>query len=182
VGDAKSISSGDPCSDVFEKREVRTLPNLRRDDLWNRLWDWWSQRGFQLSKTGSYRFHGSSFHSNIGLRREFDLALSEDSAGTTVDLNVNAKITDEGMVLGAVSAVVFWPAAVVGGALSYTEYESDAANLMRAFWQYLDSHSTPGTATARRVPVAAKPCEGCGSAMLPEWKVCPHCGRPRTTR
>lgn len=162
---------------VFEKREIHTVANMRRDDLWKSAWDWWASHGFRLAKTGPYRFHGSSFHSNIGLRREFDLALSEESEGSVVDLNISASITDEGLVLGAVAAVAFLPVALVGGALSYTQYETDAANLMMAFWQYVDSLSAP--VKARRAPAGAVRCEGCGSAMLPDWKVCPYCGRPR---
>ncbi len=162
---------------MFEKHEVHVVSNVRRDDLWSQVWDWWARQGFRLAKTGPYRFHGSSFSSSIGLRREFDLALSEEPSGTVIDLNISAKITDEGLVLGAVAAVAFLPVAVVGGALSYTQYETDASNLTMAFWQYVDSLSSPRT--ARRVPTVPPPCEGCGAAMPPDWKSCPYCGRPR---
>ena len=162
---------------MFEKRDVRSVAGVTRDALWSQVWDWWSRQGFHLSKTGPYRFHGSSFYSNIGLRREFDLVLTEDAGGCTLDLNFSARVTDEGVVLGAVSAVVFWPVAVVGGALSYTQYETDAQNLTMAFWQYVGSLTSSGSRTA--VPSAPPPCAGCGAAMLPDWKICPYCGRPR---
>jgi hypothetical protein len=162
---------------MFERHEVHVVPNGRRDDLWRQVWDWWARQGFRLSKTGPYRFHGSSFQSNIGLRREFDLALSEEQNGTVIDLSISAKLTDEGLVLGAVAAVAFLPVAVVGGALSYTQYETDAVNLTKGFWQYVDSLSRP--VTARRVPASPQSCAGCGATMSPDWKVCPYCGRPR---
>ena len=62
---------------MFEKRDVRSFPGLRRDDVWAKSWDWWGRQGFHLAKTGPYRFHGSSFYSRIGLRREFDLIVDE---------------------------------------------------------------------------------------------------------
>ena len=164
---------------MFEKREVRSVAGVSRDALWPQVWDWWARQGFHLSTTGPYRFHGASFYSNIALRREFDLVLSEDGGNCTLDLNITARITDEGIVLGAVSAVVFWPVAVVGGALSYTQYETDAQNLMMAFWQYVGSLTSPGQRTS--ASSAPPPCAGCGAAMLPDWKVCPYCGRSRST-
>ncbi|NIT56992.1 MAG: hypothetical protein GWN00_12380, partial [Aliifodinibius sp.] len=45
------------------------------------------------------------------------------------------------MIGGVAAAVLLWPAAVVGGALSYSEYESDAKALMGSFWGYVDSIS-----------------------------------------
>src|SRR2546426_437738 len=72
---------------MFEKREVRFFPGLRRDDAWRKAWDWWGRQGFQLTKTGPYRMHGSSFYSRIGLRREFDAILDDADGGTNVDLS-----------------------------------------------------------------------------------------------
>lgn len=163
---------------VFEKREVRTFPGGRRDSAWPRAWDWWSRQGFQLAQTGPYRFHGSSFYGRIGLRRELELVLDDVPGGLSVDLSFNARITDEGLVGGAVATVLFWPVAVVGGAVSYSEYETDARNLMNAFWQFIASDTgQPGAGPATLPP---PPCSGCGAALLPDWKVCPYCGRPRT--
>jgi len=157
---------------MFEKREVRHLAS-RRDEVWNRSWDWWSRQGFVLTQTGPYRFHGSSFYARIGLRREFDLILDEAKDGTSADLTFRAKITEEGLIGGAVAAIVFFPVAVVGGAISYIEYESDSRNVIAAFWQSISGTPSAGGSTA--IP---PPCKGCGSALLPDWKVCPYCGKP----
>ena len=161
---------------MFEKREVRSFPNLRREDAWTRSWDWWSRQGFRLTQTGPYRFHVSSFYSRIGLRREFDLVIDEVPGGSSLDLSFHAQITDEGVIAGAVTAVFLLPVAVLGGAVSYTEFESDARNLMLAFWQYLASPPTTTSGAAVGMP---SPCSGCGSALLPDWKACPYCGRMR---
>jgi len=160
---------------VFDKREVRTVPGPTRDALWPKAWDWWSRQGFQLAQTGAYRMHGSSFYGRIGLRREFDLAIDEVAGGSSVDLTFRASLTDEGLVGGAVAAVIFFPVAVAGGVVSYSEYETDARNLMSAFWQFVNS----GMAPSGPVPMPSS-CAGCGAALLPDWKVCPYCGKSKT--
>ncbi len=161
---------------MFEKREVRFFAGNRRDDLWTKSWDWWARQGFHVTQTGPYRSHGSSYYARIGLRREFDLILDEATGGCNIDLSFYAQLTDEGMIAGAVTAVLLLPVAVLGGAVSYSEYETDARNLMLAFWQFLaSSPGGPGPTPATMPP----PCKGCGSALLPDWKVCPYCGRGR---
>ena len=162
---------------MFDKREVRFFPGLRRDDAWRKAWDWWGRQGFQLTKTGPYRMHGSSFYSRIGLRREFDAILDDADGGTNVDLTINAQITDEGLIAGAVTAAFLLPVAVLGGAVSYSEYETDARNLVLAFWQFLSG--APGGVAHRLPSSMPAACKGCGAALLPDWKVCPHCGRKR---
>ena len=162
---------------MLEKREARLFPGLRRDDAWAKSWDWWGRQGFHLAKTGPYRFHGSSHHARIGLRREFDLIVDDVSGGSNVDLTFGAQITDEGLIAGAVAAVFLLPVAVLGGAVSYTEYETDAQNLIVAFWQFLSAPS--GAATDRPTPAMPEKCKGCGASLLSDWKVCPYCGRAR---
>jgi hypothetical protein len=162
-------------STLFDHREVRSS-TLPRADLWPKVWDWWGRQGFHLEQTGPYRIHGASFYGRIGLRREFDLVLDESGKGSALDLTFRARITDEGVVGGAVAAVVFWPVALVGGAVSYTEYEADSRNLMAAFWQHVGALEGRGSSPATFVPSA---CKGCGAALLPDWKLCPYCGAPR---
>ena len=162
---------------MFEKRDVRFFPGLRRDEAWTKAWDWWGRQGFHLAKTGPYRFHGSSHYARIGLRREFDLIVDEVPGGSNLDLTFSAQLTDEGLIAGAVAAVFLLPVAVLGGAVSYTEYETDAQNLILAFWQFLSAG--PGASRDQTTPAMPPPCKGCGAALLPDWKVCPYCGRAR---
>lgn len=162
---------------MFEKREVRFVEGVSRDDIWAKAWDWWTRQGFALTKTGPYRCHGASFYARIGLRREFDLILDEANGGCTVDLTFRAVLTEEGLIAGAVTAVVLWPIAVLGGAVSYSEYEADARNLLLAFWQFVATG--PGARSTSPPPAMPPPCKGCGSALLPDWKVCPYCGRAK---
>jgi hypothetical protein len=72
------------------------------------------------------------------LKREFFLTLNQQKEDTHVDLRVNAKITDEGMVGGVAAAVIVWPVALVGGALSYNEYEKDANTMIYNFWGFVN--------------------------------------------
>ena len=162
---------------MLEKREVRLVPGGRRSEIWTKVWEWWGRQGFQLSQSGPFRVHGLSFYARIGLRREIDLFVDEVKDGCSLDLTFRAQPTEEGIIVGAVAAVVLLPVAVVGGALSYTEYESDARNLILAFWQVI---APPGGKTSGIAsPPLPPPCQGCGSALLPDWRVCPYCGRPK---
>lgn len=164
---------------MFQKREVHFAATITPADLWPRVWDWWGRAGFQLAQTGPTGLHGTSFYSRIGLRREVWLVLSDAQNGTNVDLSLNAQLTDEGLIAGAVSAVLFWPVAVVGGAVSYSDYESDSTNLMNAFWQFLNATAAPAGATRPPAPEEPVRCAGCGGSLLPDWKVCPYCGRSK---
>src|SRR3989454_9506524 len=121
---------------MFEKRDVRSFPGLRRDEGWAKSWDWWGRQGFHLTKTGPYRFHGSSYYSRIGLRHEFDLIVDDIPGGCNVDLTLSAQITDEGLIAGAVTAVLILPGAVLGGAVAHSEDERDARNRTRRFWPF----------------------------------------------
>src|SRR5947199_9942658 len=99
---------------MFEKREVRSFSGLRRDVVWAKSWDWWGRQGFHLTKTGPYRFHGSSYYSRIGLRRECELIVDDLADGCNVDLTLDAQIRDEGLIAGAVTAVLRLALALVG--------------------------------------------------------------------
>ena len=164
---------------MFQQREVHFVAGAKAADLWPKVWDWWSRQGFQLSQSSPTSLRGTSYYSKIGLRREVWLILSDAAGGSNVDLTLNAQITDEGLVAGAVSAVIFWPVAVVGGALSYSEYGTDARNLMIAFWQFLYAPSGSAGSGVPGPTTVPPPCAGCGAALLPDWKVCPYCGRAR---
>lgn len=165
---------------MFQKREVHFVANTKPADLWPKVWDWWARQGFQLAQSAPHSLHGTSFYSRIGLRREVWLLLADAADGTNVDVSLNAQITDEGLVAGAVSAVLFWPVAVVGGAVSYSDYETDTTNLLTAFWQFLSSVSAPPGSPRPPAPEVPVRCTGCGAGMLPDWKVCPYCGRAKS--
>ncbi len=162
---------------MFEKRDVRAFPGVGREALFRPAAEWWSRQGFYVYQRAPYHISGESYYSRIGLRREFEMRMDEVDGTTHVDLTLKARISDEGIIGGAVATVIFWPVAVVGGAVSYSEYENDARNLMGSFWSYV------GQLASAPKPAGAGPrgqfCAGCGAALQTEWKVCPYCGRPR---
>lgn len=170
---------------MFERREWRAFPGTRRNDLYRLCWDWWARSGFNIVAVGPYHLHGTSLYSRIGLRREVDLRLDEVSGVTHVELSFGAALSEEGVVGGAVATVLFWPVAVVGGALSYSEFENDARAMMNAFWYHLyeaakqpgQRYAPPSSVSEQGQHRADDVCEGCGASLAPGWKVCPYCGR-----
>ena len=130
---------------MFSKRNYRLYRGVKRESVYPQVCDFWARNGFYVAQVSPYHIRGESYHSKIGLKREFELRLDEQGGDTYADLHFAAKITDTGLIGGAVAAVIFWPVALVGGAISYSDYEGDANNLMGSFWAYLDQvASIPG--------------------------------------
>ncbi len=145
---------------------------------------------------GANHFTGASYYSNLGLRREVEVRLSETNGALYVDLGFRARLTDEGAVGGVVAAVVFLPVAAVGGAISWSQYENDANNLMWNYWHFLWQTTgkpsqilavTPlpfGTPYPIMSPAssapAARACTKCGAGLAVDWKACPYCSTPVT--
>jgi hypothetical protein len=178
---------------MLEKRDYRVVPGAKLTDVWAPSWDWWQRAGFALYHVGPGHFTGSSIYSKIGLRREIDLRFLEANDALYVDLAFRARITDEGAVGGAVAAVVFFPVAAVGGAISWSQYENEANALMATYWQGLwqltgkpsqilyvtaPPFGTPYTVMPQVPAPAAKTCAKCGAGLAADWKACPACGTP----
>jgi hypothetical protein len=170
---------------MFEKREYRMYKGVKREAIYQQVCDFWARSGFYVSQISPFHIQGQSYYQKIGLKREFFLRMDEHEDVTYIDLSVQAKITDEGLIGGVAATVLLWPVAVVGGALSYDQYENDAKALMGSFWGYVDSISkTTGVFTqphgAPIPPHQAVPtmyCQGCGAIVPQTWKACPYCGR-----
>ena len=167
----------------------------KREDMYPQICDYWARQGFYVGQISPFHIRGESYHSNIGLRREFYLRLDEHEGSTYIDLTFRARITDEGAIGGTAAAVLFWPVAVIGGAVSYSEYEKDATNLMFSFWGFVDQiakqkgHSAPQDAQTPDQPPPPPapdqkpsveenvPCKECGALLPNSWKACPYCGK-----
>ncbi|UCE75034.1 MAG: hypothetical protein JSV56_04845 [Methanomassiliicoccales archaeon] len=170
---------------MFEKREYRMYQGVSREAIYPQICDFWARQGFYVAQLSPFQIHGQSYHQKIGLRREFYLWIDERQGASYIDLQFNAKITDEGLIGGAAAAVIFWPVALVGGAVSYKEFEDDARNLMGSFWAYVDQIANKSGVTAAAPPPAAPqpqtqdttPCKGCGAILIKTWKACPYCGK-----
>jgi len=174
---------------MLEKRDYRIYQDIDKEKIYPQVCDFWARQGFYVSQFGPYHIYGRAYHSNIGLRMEFDLRIYDVDDNTYLDLMLRAKLSDEGLVGGAAAAVIVWPVAVVGGAVSYSEYEKGAYNLIGSFWAYTDQitgkmgqwvsappapyHQSPAQALPQ--PEMA-PCEKCGALLPKPWKACPYCG------
>ncbi len=174
---------------MFDKRDYRIYNGIKREDVYKDVCNFWSNQGFYVAQSAPYQVNGQSYHQKIGLRREFYVRLDQRGDDTIVDMTFRAAVTDEGLIGGVAAAVLFFPAALVGGAISYGEYEDDAKDLMGRFWQYLDQvtgkSGASTTATQPQTPPPAQPsqdivtCLGCGAMMAQEWKACPFCTKKR---
>ncbi len=180
----------DPC--VLEKRDYRAINGTKLNDVWAQTVDWWQRAGFAIYHVGPGHLTGASYYSKIGLRREIELRLTEHEGSLYVDLSFRARIMDEGAVGGAVTAVLFWPVAAVGGAISWSEYDNEANALIWNYWVFLSQVTgkplqlPPAYAPPSGVPYAPSPqaqpapvrrCSKCGTGLATDWKACPNCGQ-----
>ncbi len=189
---------------MFDKRDCRMYKKIKRDEIYPKICDFWSRQGFYVAQLSPFEIQGQSFYQKIGLHREFYMRLDEQKGNTYIDLQFRAKISDEGMVGGVAAAVIAWPIALVGGALSYDKYETEATNLMYSFWQFIDEETKqtgsippgwtpppsgglfstappppppPQSTPPGSAPQDTKPCDGCGALLPKNWKACPYCGK-----
>ena len=177
---------------MFEKRDYRAIPGAKVADVWAKAWDYWQRAGFALYHVAPNQFTGASYYSNLGLRREILVRFQEANDATYVDLGFRAQITNQGADGGVVAAVVFWPVAAVGGAISWSQYEAEANNLMWGFWQLLWQatekpsqilavgslpYGAPYAVTPPPGPASSKACSKCGAGLQADWRACPYCGQ-----
>ncbi len=173
---------------MFDIRDYRMYKGVVRTNIYPQICDFWARQGFYVAQLSPFQIQGQSYQQKIGLKREFFLRMDEHEGGTYIDLNFRAQITDEGLIGGVAAAIIFWPAAIVGGAVSYSEYEKDARNLIGSFWGFVDNM----THISGMIPQPPKPappptetprsdtseCEYCGAIIITNWKACPYCGKP----
>lgn len=157
---------------------------VKKEQIYQQICDFWARQGFYVAQMSPFHIQGQSYHQKIGLRREFFLNMDDRQGATYIDLSFQAKITDEGLIGGAAATIIFWPVALVGGAVSYKEFEDDARNLMGSFWTYVDQitnkRGTFAQAPAPPPPPQPQdtvPCQGCGALLIRSWKACPYCGK-----
>jgi hypothetical protein len=128
-----------------------------------------------------------------GLHRVIDVMVVPWEGGANVQLHFRAAPTDEGLVVGTVGAVVFFPAAVAGAAISWDKYESDwqdtRARIWWGFTQLPDARPVTNYAVApqpqaplgpQAQPAQPRPqgpvCPACHTALPPGARFCFSCG------
>lgn len=186
---------------VFDKFEAWTFATPAAPEISASAQTYWSQRGYQLQSTGPTAFQGRSFRSKIGIYRVVDVTVRSSGAGAVVHLRYRADIRPEVAAGGVVVAVLLFPVAVVGAAISWHEYERDWSEERWDFWNFLlrSAKATPATATPPPPPPppalgsspsspptaaastpAAPPSSPAATRPVIGASVCPACAAPVT--
>jgi hypothetical protein len=188
---------------LFTKHDHRLVPGITKEQAMQAASWYWRSRQFGVSFTSPFSISGGQFFSKLGLRQSIYVYAADEGPGVAVDISLSAELTDEGAVVGIVGAVLLLPVAVAVGAVSYLEYENDAARLLNDFWGYLHSFpknpQPPAPAplpswaqgqnaqpVAGAVPATAQPpgpiepqrrtCPACGVFLDHDSKFCKSCG------
>jgi hypothetical protein len=144
---------------MFEKYEVWQFVRPSAPELLAHATAYWQQTGYAVTPTTSQTFQGRSVQPRLGFHRLVDITVLPAGEGAIVQLRFRASLTDEGLVAGAVVGVIFLPAAVVGGAISWHEYEEDWSRARSGFWNYLVgiAHAQPLTTASPPSPPPPPP-------------------------
>ena len=181
---------------LFTKRDHRMIPGLTKEQAMQAASWFWRSRNFGVNFTSPYSVHGEQFYSKLGLRQSIDAWAADEGQNVGIDLSFSAELTDVGAVAGIAGLVILWPVALVGGAVSYIEYENDAQRLMTEFWSYASAFpknpqppSAPApppswaqgqqpvqTAYQPQPPTQMKECAKCAGKNDPDSAFCKHCG------
>ena len=142
---------------MFEKFESWSFVSPGPAEVFASSWTYWGQRGYRMMSTGPSSFQGRSFQSRLGLYRVVDITVVPSGTGTVVQMRYRADVSEAGAAGGVILAVVLFPVAVVGGAISWHEYETDFQNERWAYWNFLSSQVHVAPATGTPVPQAPPP-------------------------
>ena len=174
---------------LFTKREHRLVPGITKEQALQAASWYWRSRQFGVSFTSPFSMSGGQFYSKLGLRQSIYVSAVDEGPSVAVDISLSAELTDEGAVVGIVGAVLLLPVAVAVGAVSYIQYENEAARVLNDFWEYLNSFpKNPQPPAPAPVPTWAQgqtpqPVAGTAPAAAPPAgpieptrRTCPTCG------
>jgi hypothetical protein len=174
---------------LFTKREHRLVPGITKEQAMQAASWYWRSRQFGVSFTSPFSMSGGQFYSKLGLRQSIYVSAVDEGPSVAVDISLSAELTDEGAVVGIVGAVLLLPVAVAVGAVSYIQYENEAARVLNDFWEYLNSFpKNPQPPAPAPVPTWAQgqtpqPVAGTAPAAAPPAgpieptrRTCPTCG------
>lgn len=123
---------------MFEKYELWQFKSPGPGEILAQSMAFWQRAGYSVTPTTAQTFQGRSIQPRLGFHRIVDMAVFPSPEGlTTVQIHFRASLTDEGLVAGAVVGIILLPVAVVGGAISWNEYEEDWVRARWDYWNYL---------------------------------------------
>jgi hypothetical protein len=138
---------------MFEKYEVWQFSSPSAPDLLAQSMRFWQSVGYAIVPTSPQSFQGRSVQPRLGFHRVVDIGVFPVGAGGTIQTRFRAAVTDEGLGAGAVVGALLLPAAVIGGAVSWHEYEDDWRNARANFWAFLLSQARAQPTMPARPPV-----------------------------
>jgi len=141
---------------LFTKHDHRAVQGITKEQAMQATSWFWRSRNFGVNFTSPFSVRGEQYYSKLGLKQSIDVWAADEGQGVGVDLSFSAELTDVGAVAGIAGLVILWPVALVGGAVSYIEYENDANRLMAEFWSYVSAFPK-------------NPQPPSGPAPLPPW-------------
>jgi hypothetical protein len=174
---------------LFTKRDHRLVPGITKEQAMQAASWFWRSRQFGVAFTSPFSMSGGQFYSKLGLRQSIYVYAVDEGPSVGVDISLSAELTDQGAVVGIVGAVLLFPVAVVVGAVSYLDYENEAARLLNDFWGYLNTFPknpqppAPAPLPAWAQGQTAQPVAGAAPAAAspavptePQRRTCPTCG------
>ena len=158
-----------PFERLFNKTERRSFTGTTKEDIVSNVSAFWRSKGFNINFLSPFQVHVEGRQTKWGLRRVADLWISDAGDAVAVDINFSAALGDGEAALGVVGAVISLPVTAVVGAVSYTEYQKDAYDLINEFWHYMGSRMA-GEGSRKGT------CAKCGGTIDEGSKFCMHCG------
>jgi hypothetical protein len=159
-----------PFNRLFNKTERRYFTGSSKEGMASLASAFWRSKGFNIDFSSPFQLHAEHLQTTWGLRRAVDLWISDANGSVAVDINFSATLGDGEAALGVIGAVIWLPAVAVVGAVSYSEYQKDAYDLIGEFWRYLGAEAHGETSTGAR-------CKSCGASIPPDSKFCKQCGK-----
>lgn len=162
-----------PLQRLFVRRDSRLFSQLTPVDAVASAGSFLSQTHFQVTSVSAYQLHAEQYFQKLGLRRTVDIWISDQNGAAVVTAEISATLGDTEAAVGLLGAIIYLPLAVAVGAVSYIDYEQDAAALLTSMWSYLGSS---GPRVGGPAPGPERRCGNCGLALEPDARFCKRCG------
>ena len=162
-----------PIQRLFARRDSRTYPHLTAEGAMAGVRTFLGQAQFHVYDIGPAQIHAEQYFQRLGLRRTIEIWVSAMNEGSLITVEISASLGDTEAAVGLIGAVVYLPLAVAVGAVSYLDYERDAASLMASLWIYL--MTMEGGAPGERSEAVTR-CSNCGLALDQDARYCKMCG------
>ncbi len=164
-----------PLQRLFVKRDARTYPRLPVETGIADVRTFLRQAQFQTVDVSPQQLHGEQYFQKLGLRRAVDVWVNPSGEGCVITVDISASLGDTEAAVGLIGAVIYLPLAVAVGAVSYLDYDRDAASLISSLWYYLDNVNKNGNVAPGGFQPGLR-CSNCGMSQEADARFCKRCG------